>query len=34
MRSEILKTYRVLHTWTGLVSGMALFVAFYAGATR
>lgn len=26
------KTFRALHTWTGLLAGMALFIAFYAGA--
>lgn len=27
-----LRTFTALHTWTGLVAGLALFVAFYAGA--
>lgn len=32
MRSEILRLYKSVHTWTGLVAGMLLFVCFYAGA--
>lgn len=32
MRSDVLKTYKTLHTWTGLIGGMALFICFYAGA--
>jgi uncharacterized iron-regulated membrane protein len=32
MRSDILRVYKVVHTWTGILSGMALFIAFYAGA--
>ncbi|GGY43384.1 PepSY-associated TM helix domain-containing protein [Pseudoduganella albidiflava] len=32
MRSELIRTYKSLHTWTGIVAGMALFIAFYAGA--
>lgn len=32
MRADILRTYKSVHTWTGIVSGMALFIAFYAGA--
>ena len=32
MSSAILRTYTTVHTWTGLVAGFALFVAFYAGA--
>ncbi len=31
MRAETLSTYRTLHTWTGLIAGMFLFIAFYAG---
>lgn len=31
-RAELIKTYKQVHTWTGLLSGLALFVAFYAGA--
>lgn len=32
MRSDVIRIYRDLHTWTGLISGMALFICFYAGA--
>ncbi|WP_102798699.1 PepSY-associated TM helix domain-containing protein [Bowmanella denitrificans] len=32
MRGDILKTYKTLHTWTGLIGGMALFICFFAGA--
>lgn len=32
MRIDILKIYKSLHTWTGIIAGMALFIAFYAGA--
>lgn len=32
MRSELVRIYKVVHTWTGLLAGMALFIAFYAGA--
>lgn len=32
MRSEFIRIYKVLHTWTGIIAGMALFIAFYAGA--
>lgn len=32
MRSDVIRIYKNLHTWTGLVSGMALFICFYAGA--
>lgn len=31
MRSEILRTYKTVHTWTGIIAGLALFIAFYAG---
>lgn len=31
MRSEIIRLYKVVHTWTGIVAGMALFIAFFAG---
>jgi len=30
--SQTLRTFTTLHTWVGLVTGFALFVAFYAGA--
>ncbi|PWK82727.1 PepSY-associated TM helix domain-containing protein [Fulvimonas soli] len=32
MKSSTLRTFQTVHTWTGLVAGFALFVAFYAGA--
>lgn len=32
MRGENLRLYKSVHTWTGLVAGMLLFVCFYAGA--
>ncbi len=32
MRTDILRVYKSVHTWTGLIAGMALFIAFYAGA--
>lgn len=32
MRFDIIRVYKSVHTWTGIVSGMALFIAFYAGA--
>ena len=32
MRADLIRIYRSLHTWTGIISGMALFIAFYAGA--
>lgn len=32
MRADIIRIYKSVHTWTGIVSGMALFIAFYAGA--
>ncbi len=32
MRADIIKTYKTLHTWTGLIAGMALFICFFAGA--
>ena len=32
MRSEILRIYKSVHSWTGIVAGLALFIAFYAGA--
>ncbi len=30
--SEILRVYKTLHTWTGIVSGLVLFIGFFAGA--
>ncbi|KAB2927177.1 MAG: PepSY domain-containing protein [Dechloromonas sp.] len=32
MRSDFIRIYKSVHTWTGIVAGMALFIAFYAGA--
>lgn len=32
MRADLIRTYKTVHTWTGIVTGMFLFVAFYAGA--
>lgn len=32
MRQDIVKVYKTVHTWTGIVAGLFLFVAFYAGA--
>lgn len=32
MRAQTLRVYQWLHTWTGIVAGLALFVAFLAGA--
>lgn len=32
MRSDFIRIYKSVHTWTGIVSGLALFIAFYAGA--
>ncbi len=32
MRSDFVRVYKVVHTWTGIIAGMALFIAFYAGA--
>ncbi|MFT4173836.1 MAG: PepSY-associated TM helix domain-containing protein [Rhodocyclaceae bacterium] len=32
MRTEFVRIYKSVHTWTGILSGMALFIAFYAGA--
>ncbi|HET6553144.1 MAG TPA: PepSY-associated TM helix domain-containing protein [Dyella sp.] len=32
MKSATLRTFQTVHTWTGLLAGFALFVAFYAGA--
>lgn len=31
MKAATLRTYLSVHTWVGLVAGMALFIAFYAG---
>ncbi|MFT3801142.1 MAG: PepSY-associated TM helix domain-containing protein [Burkholderiaceae bacterium] len=32
MRADFVRVYKSVHTWTGIISGMALFIAFYAGA--
>ncbi|HMN82756.1 MAG TPA: PepSY-associated TM helix domain-containing protein [Burkholderiaceae bacterium] len=32
MRADTLRIYKDVHTWTGIVAGLALFIAFYAGA--
>lgn len=32
MRSELIRRYKTVHTWAGIVTGLALFIAFYAGA--
>lgn len=32
MRSDFVRIYKAVHTWTGILTGMALFIAFYAGA--
>lgn len=32
MRAEFVRIYKSVHTWTGIIAGMALFIAFYAGA--
>ena len=32
MHASTLRTYKTVHTWTGIVAGLALFIAFYAGA--
>ncbi|TLM77046.1 PepSY-associated TM helix domain-containing protein [Microbulbifer harenosus] len=32
IRSDIVRMYRDIHSWVGIVCGLALFIAFYAGA--
>ncbi len=32
VRTDVLKTYIDVHSWVGIISGLALFIAFYAGA--
>ncbi len=32
MRTDLIRRYKTLHTWTGIVAGFGLFIAFYAGA--
>ena len=31
IRSDIIKVYKDVHIWIGIVSGLMLFIAFYAG---
>jgi len=32
MRTDVVRTYKDIHSWVGIVAGLALFIAFYAGA--
>lgn len=32
MRTDVVKTYKDVHSWVGIIAGLALFIAFYAGA--
>lgn len=32
LRTDLVRMYRDVHAWVGIVSGLALFIAFYAGA--
>ncbi len=32
IRTDIVRMYKEIHGWVGIVSGLALFIAFYAGA--
>lgn len=32
IRSDVLRTYQSVHTWTGITTGLLLFIAFFAGA--
>lgn len=32
IRADVLRTYQSIHTWTGILTGLLLFIAFYAGA--
>ncbi|KZZ45231.1 hypothetical protein A3759_10500 [Thalassolituus sp. HI0120] len=32
IRSDIVRTYQALHTWTGITTGLLLFIGFFAGA--
>lgn len=32
VRTDIVRTYQDIHSWVGIISGLALFIAFYAGA--
>lgn len=31
LRSDVLRLYQSIHTWTGIVAGIVLFIGFYAG---
>lgn len=31
MRTDIVRTYKDIHSWVGIIAGLALFIAFYAG---
>jgi len=31
VRSDILRVYQSIHIWTGIVTGLVLFIGFYAG---
>ena len=30
VRADILRTYQGVHTWTGIITGLVLFIGFYA----
>lgn len=32
MRADVVRIYRAVHSWTGVTTGLILFIAFYAGA--
>lgn len=32
IRTDLIRRYKTLHTWTGIVAGFGLFIAFYGGA--
>ncbi|MEJ0003995.1 MAG: PepSY-associated TM helix domain-containing protein [Pararobbsia sp.] len=32
MRNDLIRVYKTVHTWTGVICGLALFICFYAGA--
>ncbi|RYE70318.1 MAG: PepSY domain-containing protein [Rhizobiaceae bacterium] len=32
MRTDVVRTYKDIHSWVGIIAGLALFIAFYAGA--
>jgi hypothetical protein len=32
MRTDVIKTYKDVHSWVVIIAGLAQFVAFYAGA--